>query len=173
MVSGTRPRARSRPETRHAWRQKHPVAPSQCAPSRSVNPHGRPRRRRNHRPTAGVFVTRWARRGRVLHPASHATDGRRGQRHIRLSTAQAVTDRRRVFAAPHRHEPTNQSRTSATAPTAGGGQHHRRANIPGIERHTEDTRIGLVIIHADPSSRTHHATSKGARPSRESTDTSK
>ena len=31
------------------------------------------------------------------------------------------------------------------------GQHHRRANITGVERHTEDTRIGLVIIHADPA----------------------
>lgn len=44
--------------------------------------------------------------------------------------------RRRVFAAPHRHEPTNQSRTSATAPTAGGSappprEHHRNRTTHG------------------------------------------
>ncbi|RHM30231.1 hypothetical protein DWZ73_01505 [Bifidobacterium longum] len=44
------------------------------------------------------------------------------------------------------------------------GQHHRRANITGIERHTEDTRIGLVIIHADPSSHTHTDSSRHRRP---------
>lgn len=80
---------------------KHPVAPSQCAPSRSVNPHGRPRRRRNHRPTAGVFVTRWARRGRVLHHASPATGVRLDYLHIQLSGRRllAVVGKKRVKTA--------------------------------------------------------------------------
>ena len=76
--------------------------------------------------------------------------------------------RRRVFAAassPHRIVTSQRiSHARAQLLQLRAGQHHRRANITGIERHTEDTRIGLVIIHADPSSHTHTDSSRHRRP---------
>ena len=137
MVSGARPRRRSTHVPPHAWGRWCRFRPWEHDTWFSCNPHASPLGTlQPPRHTWCVCNALGKARPGALHHASHATDGRRGQRHIRLSTAQAVTDRRRVFAAPHRHEPTNQSRTSATAPTAGGSappprEHHRSRTTHG------------------------------------------